>query len=161
MNQPAIRPVLTCDESEALLPLVADGQLDPDRDPALFEHLARCDDCQRSLARHDLVTLALGDSARPARASAPRPLTWRLPWPAALAASLLAAFGLWLALDAYGVRRDAERQPQTRVIRVDQPGQAKPVYVVIDANGATTVIDPQAGDARAKPTGDTPIPVKY
>ena len=160
MNQPAVRPELTCDEAEALLPLVADAQLDPDSDPTLFEHLARCDDCQRSLARHDLVTLALSDSARPVLRLAPRAITWRLPWPVAVAASLLAAFGLWLALDAYGVRRDAARQPQAQVIRIDQPGQAKPVYVVIDANG-TAIIDPQAGDARAKPPGDAPIPVKY
>jgi hypothetical protein len=159
VNQPAARPAFTCDESEALLPLVADGQLDPDGDPTLFEHLARCEDCQRSLARHDLVTLALSDPARPRLRLAPRAITWRLPWPAAVAASLLAAFGLWLALDAHGARRDAARQPQ--VIRIDQPGQAKPVYVVIDANGAT-IIDPQAGDGRARPAnGDAPIPVKY
>lgn len=160
MNQPAVRPELTCDEAEALLPLIADGQLDPDSDPTLFEHLSRCDDCQRSLARHDLVTLALSDSSRPALRLAPRAITWRLPWPAAVAASLLAAFALWLVLDAYGVRRDAVRQTQAQVIRIDQPGQAKPVYVVIDANG-TAIIDPQAGDARAKPPGDAPIPVKY
>ena len=74
MNQPAVRPELTCDEAEALLPLVADAQLDPDSDPTLFEHLARCDDCQRSLARHDLVTLALSDSARPVLRRPRRPV---------------------------------------------------------------------------------------
>lgn len=160
MNPPATRHELTCDEAEALLPLVADSQLGPDSDPMLFEHLSRCDDCQRSLARHDLVTLALTDSARPPLRLAPRAITWRLPWPAAVAASLLAALGLWLALDAYGVRRDAVRLPQAQVIRIDQPGQAKPVYVVIDANG-TAIIDPQAGDARSKPPGEAPIPVKH
>lgn len=160
MNQPAVGPVLTCDDVEALLPLIADDQLDPDSDPTLFEHLARCDDCQRSLARHDLVTLALTDSTRPAPRLALRSITWRLPWPAAVAASLVAALGLWLALDAFAVRRDAVRPAQAQVIRIDQPGQAKPVYVVIDANG-TAIIDPQAGDARSKPPGEASIPVKY
>ena len=50
---------LTCDEVEALLPLVADGSLDEVSDPALFTHIARCCPCQDSLARHDLVGLAL------------------------------------------------------------------------------------------------------
>ena len=94
---------LTCEEVEALLPLVADGALDADADPALFMHLARCCECQDALLRHDLVTVALevtrpgavaGGSAR--RPAAPRTVIRQifLPWPAALAASLVAAAGL-------------------------------------------------------------------
>ena len=50
---------LSCEEAEALLPLVADSALDADSDPALFAHLARCVICQESLACHDLVALSL------------------------------------------------------------------------------------------------------
>jgi hypothetical protein len=59
---------LTCDEVEALLPLVADGSLDETSDPALFAHIARCCPCQDSLARHDLVGLALEHNAAEAQA---------------------------------------------------------------------------------------------
>ena len=50
---------LCCEEIESLLPLVADGALDAESDPALFAHLARCVTCQESLACHDLVALSL------------------------------------------------------------------------------------------------------
>ena len=63
---PIIRPgstpapaEMTCEEAEALLPLVADGVLQSEDDPALFQHLARCPRCQQSLATYDLIDLAI------------------------------------------------------------------------------------------------------
>lgn len=50
---------LDCDEVAELLPLIADGALDADDDPALFDHVARCPACQAELATHDLVSLTL------------------------------------------------------------------------------------------------------
>ncbi len=85
---------LTCDEVEALLPLVADGSIDLSADPALGAHLGTCAQCQDSLARHDLVDLAL---RRPATLDRDRGRL-HLPWPVALAvaASLVAAVaGTW------------------------------------------------------------------
>jgi hypothetical protein len=82
---------MTCAEAEPLLPLVADGAVDPDSDPALFSHLAACPACQRVVASHDLIALAI------ARAPAPRrraPIVRLLPWTAAAAAGLLLALGL-------------------------------------------------------------------
>ena len=82
---------LTCDEVEALLPLVADGSIDLATDVALGAHLGACTQCQDSLARHDLVDLAL---RRPSPSDRPRGRL-HLPWPVALAvaASLVAAVG--------------------------------------------------------------------
>ncbi|MBN8526572.1 MAG: zf-HC2 domain-containing protein [Planctomycetes bacterium] len=54
MSQPE---AMSCAEAEPLLPLVADGALDPDSDPALFAHLAACPACQRVVALLDLVGL--------------------------------------------------------------------------------------------------------
>lgn len=76
-------PPMTCAEAEPLLPLVADGAVDPDSDPALFAHLAACPTCQRVVASHDLIGLAIRRVG-----PAPRqrhPLRWW--WPAGLAAA--------------------------------------------------------------------------
>ncbi len=82
---------MTCAEAEPLLPLVADGAVDPDSDPGLFAHLASCPDCQRAVASHDLIALAIARTpARPRRAS-----ILRL-WPYAAAAGLALAAGAWL-----------------------------------------------------------------
>jgi hypothetical protein len=61
---------MTCAEAEPLLPLVADGALDPDSDPQLFAHLASCAECQRAVATHDLIGLALRAPAPPRRRAA-------------------------------------------------------------------------------------------
>lgn len=83
---------MTCAEAEPLLPLVADGAVDPASDPGLFAHLATCPDCQRAVALHDLVTLALEASPpRPAERAPVR--AW--PWMLAAAAAVAAALVLW------------------------------------------------------------------
>lgn len=84
---------MTCAEAEPLLPLVADGALDPEGDPALFAHLSRCTQCQDALARHDLVTLAL-ERGQPAVVRRPR-LRLLVPVALAAAAALALAAGLW------------------------------------------------------------------
>ena len=80
---------MTCDEVEALLPLVADGAIDQAHDPVLFAHLATCERCQESLASHDLVGIALAQ--RSAVSRTPRILrpTWQR-WVPAAAAALVA-----------------------------------------------------------------------
>lgn len=156
---------LTCEEVAALLPLVADGALDADADPALFAHLARCCDCQDALMRHDLVTVAL-ESTRPAGDGAlqrqPRREPVRhvfLPWPAALAASLAAAAGLWMWLASMQGTRVAPATPATQVVQV-LGADGQPVYVVVQGD-QVTVIDPRAIDGKA-PAGQPQLtPVKF
>jgi hypothetical protein len=88
-------PAMTCAEAEPLLPLVADGAVDPDSDPALFAHLAGCPACQEAVARHDLIALAIARGAGQAAPRIRRPvLRWWLP--AAAAALVAAAAGWWL-----------------------------------------------------------------
>ncbi len=82
---------MTCAEAEPLLPLVADGAVDPDSDPGLFAHLAGCPDCQRAVASHDLIALAIARKPAPPR----RASILRL-WPYAAAAGLALAAGAWL-----------------------------------------------------------------
>ncbi len=110
MNPPAPEPTdnrseATCDEVEALLPLVADGSLDETSDPALFAHLARCCACQDSLARHDLVELALekGFAAEVPTAGKSRLIRFTPAFASACAASLaLAMAGGWYAEHRHG-----------------------------------------------------------
>lgn len=155
----------TCEEVAALLPLVADGALDADADPALFAHLARCCDCQDALMRHDLVTVAL-ESTRPASDASqqrqPRREPIRhvfLPWPAALAASLAAAAGLWMWLASVQGNRVAPTAPATQVVQV-LGAEGQPVYVVVQGD-QVTVIDPRAIDGKA-PAGQPQLtPVKF
>ena len=90
------RPTLSCDEVEALLPLVADGTLDDAGDPTLFLHLADCDRCQQSLVTHDLIAVSLPRAARLPEPRILRPW-WQRALPAAAAASLLVG-GVWLAV---------------------------------------------------------------
>lgn len=88
---------MTCAEAEPLLPLVADGAIDPDSDPTLFTHLAGCPDCQRAVASHDLIALAIARAPR-----RPQPqrratiLRFLRGWPYAAAAGLALAAGAWL-----------------------------------------------------------------
>ncbi len=159
---------LTCEEVVSLLPLVADGALDAEADPALFTHLARCCECQEVLMRHDLVTVAL-EATRPALMSrdgahqrehqrAPIRHVF-LPWPAALAASLAAAAGLWMWLASMQPGRVAPTTPAMQVVQV-VGADGQPVYVVVQGD-QVTVIDPRAIDGKA-PAGQPQVtPVKF
>lgn len=89
MSQPES---MTCAEAEPLLPLVADGALEPDSDPTLFAHLASCPACQRQVAQHDLIDLAIRQAGP---VEAPRASIIRF-WPYAAAAGLTIAAGIWL-----------------------------------------------------------------
>lgn len=86
---------MDCDVAEAMLPLVADGVLLPEDDPALFAHLAACPDCAASLAAHDLVQVAL-EGGLP---SAPQPrvnyVAFPWYWLASAAALLALTIGGW------------------------------------------------------------------
>lgn len=159
---------LTCEEAEALLPLVADGALDDATDPALFTHLSRCCDCQEALMRHDLVTVALETtrcgsviSGPSCQRDAKRPVIRHvfLPWPAALAASLAAAAGLWMWLASLQPARTTPATPATQVVQV-LGADGQPVYVVVQGD-QVTVIDPRTIDGKA-PTGEPQVqPVKF
>ena len=89
MNQ---TPEMSCDEVEALLPLVADGALDAASEPALVSHVAGCQRCLDSLALHDLVGISL---AQPAAKPAPRMFrpSWQRYAPLAAAALMLVGVG--------------------------------------------------------------------
>jgi hypothetical protein len=153
---------MTCEEAAALLPLVADGALDAAADPVLFAHLARCCDCQDALMRHDLVGLAL-EATRPAQATAqtPRRAPIRhvfLPWPATLAASLVAAVGLWMWLATLHHER-AVTAPAVEVVQVLGP-DGQPVYVVMQ-DGQMTVVDPRVIDGKAPAAQPQVTPVRF
>ncbi len=141
----------SCDDVESLLPLVADGALDAASDPALFAHLARCCACQEALVQHDLVTIALEETRpaatvlTPARREPIRHVF--LPWPAALAASLAAAAGLWMWLGTLNHARVQSPAPATQVVQV-MSADGQPVYVVVQGE-QVTVIDPRAIDGRS------------
>ncbi len=144
---------LTCDEAEALLPLVADGAIDAAADPMLFQHLATCSRCQDSLTQHDLVSFALTQPP-PAqlvlRPAAPR----RLGWP--LAAAALLAVGLGLAMVAgtqpaaasapaqapssplANLRPAGPSQPATSTVSPRLPPAAEPIDIeVVTVPGST------------------------
>ncbi len=145
---------LSCDEALPLLPMVADGAIEPAADTPLFEHLARCTDCQDHLARLDLVTLAL-EQGRSVAPSTPRALRFRLPLPFAAAAAGLAATVVWLG---YAPEQpSAPAQPVTQVFQVPGSNAKHPVYVVV-SGGQATVVDPAAADG-ATP-GERPAQVQ-
>jgi hypothetical protein len=133
---------MSCAEAEPLLPLVADGAVDPDSDPALFAHLSSCPDCQRAVAAHDLIGLAIARSA-------PLPLprrqrAWR--WlPAAAAASLAAAAGLWLLA---GDRTPGAPMPLAEAVA---PAAAPAPPAVSTGTPTIAVAGPLAGEATPAP----------
>jgi hypothetical protein len=170
-EQAAISPVVSCDDVEVLLPMVADGMLDDVSDPTLFAHLSRCVSCQEALATHDLMQVALERSREPLSAVAASSTTltmskqafsrWehhRLPWPIALAASLCAAVGLWTWLNTMQGDRGQPQQAKTQVVPVlTEDGHA--VYVVFDGDNVT-VIDPRSIDGKSAPVRESTLPVK-
>jgi len=156
------RAELTCEEADALLSLVADGAIDAEADPALFAHLARCCDCQDELMRHDLVTVALQTTSARVPTTAARRAPIRhvfLPWHSALAASLVAAAGLWMWLASLQAGHSAPSAPAMQVVQVlGTDGQ--PVYVVVQGE-QVTVIDPRAIDGKGTNAQPQVQPVKF
>lgn len=157
-------PEITCAEAEPLLPLVADGALDAEADPGLFAHLAGCPDCQEALARHDLITLAIGQGAA---APAPR-LTvrhYRLPrfvvW--ASAAALVVGLG-GLALAIRGGSSGTPTVAQREIIRVSDPADpASAPYFLIRDGDRWERVDPKRldGDADTGAAAREATPVGY
>lgn len=174
---------LTCDEAEALLPLVADGAIDAAADPVLFQHLAGCARCQESLTQHDLVSFALTQPAPPylvLKPAAPR----RLGWP--LAAAALLAVGLGLAIVAGAQPAPAEAAGATvanlRPATAPQPtpnqptAAAEPIDVeVVTVPGSTArhphylvrrgdqvlLVDPAERVEQSPPSDAKPASLRY
>lgn len=162
---------MSCAEAEPLLPLVADGALDPDSDPSLFAHLASCAACQRVVAQHDLIGLAIRQ-AGPVPVRRPSRIIRLLPF--AAAACVAVAAGLWLASGRTPTAATpgpvAVQQPATPVpppAAVVPPADAAPaatpevialrredgstVYLVHQGDGWTAV-DPAAMDGPTQPS---------
>jgi hypothetical protein len=154
---------LPCEEVAALLPLVADGAINAESDPALFAHLARCCDCQEALASHDVVTIALEyTSPTPSVMTRSRRAPIRhvfLPWPAALAASLAAVVGLWMWLSTQQNGQTAPQTSTTQVVQV-MSSDGHPLYVVVEGE-QVTVIDPRNIDGKATVGQPQVQPVKF
>lgn len=170
---------MSCAEAEPLLPLVADGALEPDSDPALFAHLAACPACQRLVAQHDLIDLAI---RRAGPVGIPRPGIIRF-WPYAAAASLAMAVGLWLVAaqqPAAGSNAPlAATQPPAvpaaptpeaaatpepaapEVIALRRP-DGSAVYLIRQGE-AWVAVDPAAMDGPTQPShaGGSDVPVRY
>lgn len=143
---PSPRSQITCDEAQPLLPLITDGSLGQSDDPMLFEHLARCNDCQEALVRHDLIGIAL-DHGRKSGASGKKRLVFRLPIPVAIAASLLFALSVW-AVVQHRVSGAADTQAHPEVTRVIQK-DGKSLYE-IQQGGTLQIVDPETLD---RPSG--------
>lgn len=146
-----------CAEVEAMLPLVADGALGPDDEPSVFAHLSRCDACQRSLARHDLIELAVAGGR--CRETPSAFLRWRrLSWPLAsgLAAALVAIIVGTLLTPPPVQGSPTVLKPGREVFRLERRG-GPPLYVIREGD-RELVIDPSeqpAADPRADaPSGD-------
>lgn len=153
---------MTCAEAEPLLPLVADGAVDPDSDPVLFAHLASCADCQRAVASHDLIALAIARKPAPPR----RASILRL-WPYAAAAGLALAAGAWLLPGRVERIAPVAAAPATAMPTAAQPEAPAPapaahdVIAVRQGDGSTLylvrqgehwiAIDPANLDGPAQP----------
>jgi hypothetical protein len=149
---------ITCEEADALLPLVADGALDAEQDPPLFAHLARCSACQEALARHDLVALALARDG--VGAASERNIRIRLPLPWAIASAACLGMGVTAAW-SYARAERAEADFAARLAALppsDDPidrevivgGQDQhPVYVMLP-DGQTVMLAPR-DPQRSKP----------
>ena len=128
-------PSMTCAEAEPLLPLVADGAVDPSSDPDLFAHLASCPACQRAVAAHDLITLALERGA----VRRPRARIITLPRLAAAATLVLA-----LGATAWAVQsRNGDPLPAASPVVTHQPA-ARPSPATPPATPASTVAEAPA-----------------
>lgn len=140
MSQP--HPEMSCDEVQALLPLVSDGSLDQVGDPALFEHLAHCHECQDVLVRHDLIGVVL-EHSRPAEARSSRHLVFRLPLPLAAAATILVGIGVWFVVQS-ALAAHPSVSPLADVTRV--PGADGRVHYEIRQGNGIQVVDPEQLD---------------
>ena len=155
-DHPTSQP--TCADVESLLPLIADGAIDAASDAAIFDHLARCDDCQEALARHDLISLAIGAGAA-APSDTLAPIRYHLPvrmaW--ASAAALLAAIS---GVGWYATRGDAaaDHLAQREVIRVTTPGDPahQPYYLIRDGDRLDPAQLELTPDGAARVTGHAP-----
>ncbi|MDA3963085.1 MAG: zf-HC2 domain-containing protein [Planctomycetota bacterium] len=158
---------ISCDEAEELLPLVADGVLEPDDEPGLFQHLARCPDCQRSLALHDLTTLALAPNGAlvPAEEREQNEVI-RLPWPAALAGGVILAAAAGLIAWSLGQAdeaqaSDAERsEPATQVVEVTTDADGNEIIVLMRDGQRVEIRAIDRGDETvggSEPGGPTPV----
>jgi hypothetical protein len=167
--QPACgeREATTCADIEPMLPIIADGGLDPSTDIEIFAHLARCQDCQAALARHDLVTLAIANGAEaPPQTTRLELVHFRLPLPYAIAAAAAAVFALtgawWLtnAAQQPSAPQSAMLAQANEIIRITKPGQPndQPYYLIVQ-DGRVTLIDPQAVDGIVPPHTEQAVPV--
>jgi hypothetical protein len=137
---------LSCEDVDPLLPLAADGAIDAASDPAVFAHLARCCDCQESLARHDLISLALESGRGQPRREQGRGWHYRLPWPAAAAALVaMAVTAGWAANRPAAPGQPVAKAPDFQVQKVLDGRQGHPVYTVW-RDGKMMIIDLQAVD---------------
>lgn len=161
---PPHRQSLTCADVESLLPLIADGALTQDDDPALFEHLAVCPDCQASLAAHDLIEMTLTRGAVPASAKVIR--FQRLHWSVA-ALWLLCAGGLGAAAWLTATAPAEQPAPTAQIIQEMPPGglgeRAFLLRVgdeVIEARAGDDAVDPgQAPRLRRQDGASVPVHV--
>src|SRR5580658_5260309 len=133
---------LGCEDVEPLLPLAADGAISVASDPAVFAHLARCSDCQESLARHDLITIALECGRGQAHAPEDRGWHYRLPWPAGAAALVAVAVLVgWVAQHPQGQRPAlAAKASDFQVFQITDAKLGHPVFGVW-RDGKMMIID--------------------
>ncbi|MEK7413116.1 MAG: zf-HC2 domain-containing protein [Planctomycetota bacterium] len=169
---------MSCAEVEPLLPLVADGSVDPDADPGLFAHLASCPSCQQRMAEHDLVTIALERGARTTTTAPQRTNILRLWLPIAAAASLvIVGTVMWRLGDAHDFARDRAvpqvatplAVPTTSVSATDKPEVLRftradgSVWYLVRRHDTWQQVDPAAidGSDAGKQSSGLGTPVKY
>lgn len=156
--------VMTCDEVEALLPLVVDGVIDEKTDPELFRHLGQCHDCQQSLAAYDLVDLALSGGQHKPAAKKADVVHYHIPWPIAAAAAVVLSTGLgfWVINGSTApapAPTVQQRGPEILQVLPAGPDRSQTLYVIRE-NGGIHVIDQQQldGGVIGQENGDaTPV----
>jgi hypothetical protein len=174
---------MTCAEAEPLLPLVADGALEPNSDPSLFAHLAACPACQRLVAQHDLIDLAIRQ-AGPVEVQRASIIYF---WPYAAAACLAIAAGVWLhtanqsapspaaPLAIAPIQAPPSQAPAAATIITSDPAAAPTPDVIalrrpdgsavylIHQGDAWVAVDPAAMDGPTQPShaGGSDVQVRY
>lgn len=163
---------LTCQDAEELLPLVAEGLLDPYSDPDLFAHLAECQCCQTSLETHDLITLSLSADTdfQPATPRA-EVIHFQMSKPLSIAASFLfvAMLGLIGGLSLQSDQSDGPdplvmHEPETQILKVIPREDGNGDLIIIRHQDETLVIrQDQIDNGTASQTGNNskPAAVNY
>jgi hypothetical protein len=153
---------ISCADVEALLPAIADEQLDADQAPDVYAHLATCTDCQESLALYDLCSLGLAGGRIPAHDPAPV-VHYHLPrWVTgltALAAGLVLALSLWRFTESKTSSPSLAEQSDVEILQVIPDTHGRGQLYLIRAGDQTLLVNPKDLDDSVAGSDGRPVHV--